>query len=298
MSLHLSVPFRLDVTLCCGQVFLWERRDDWWLGVVGGRVLRVRQRGDVLEFAGADEEFVRRYFGLYDDLDLIGREIGKDKFIKSALHEFCGLRIVRQEPWECLASFICATYKNVAAIQRMLTLLSSQFGECVAFEGEVFHAFPSVERLAAASLEELKDCGLGYRASYLQKTSQMVEADGFNVDEIRKMPYIEAKHVLLKFPGVGPKVADCVLLFSLGKLDAFPVDVRIKRALLKHYAAAFEPKFVDKLTQTGGFSDSDYERLNCFGRTYFGCFAGYAQEYLYHYERCFSGTANLKKKHA
>src|SRR5512136_1205813 len=134
LSLHLSVPFRLDVTLCCGQVFLWERRGDWWLGVVGGRVLRVRQRGDVLEFAGADEEFVRRYFGLYDDLDRIGREIGKDKFIKSALQEFCGLRIVRQEPWECLASFICATYKNVAAIQRMLTLLSSKFGECIEFE--------------------------------------------------------------------------------------------------------------------------------------------------------------------
>ena len=296
MSLQLSVPFRLDVTLCCGQVFLWERRGDWWFGVVGGSVLRVRQCGDVLGFAGANEEFVRRYFGLDDDLNRIAREIGKDQYIKSALHEFWGLRIVRQEPWECFVSFICATYKSVAAIQRMLTQLSLKFGKPVEFEGEVFHAFPSAERLAAASLEELKSCGLGYRASYLQKTSQMVEANGFNVEAMRKMSYAEARDVLLEFPGVGPKVADCVLLFSLGKLEAFPVDVRVKRFLLRHYAPAFEPVFMEKLTQTGGLSDSGYERLNFFGRTYFGRYAGYAQEYLYHYERCFAGTANLKKK--
>jgi len=296
LSLQLSVPFRLDVTLCCGQVFLWERRGDWWFGVVGGSVLRVRQCGDVLGFAGANEEFVRRYFGFDDDLNRIAREIGKDQYIKSALHEFWGLRIVRQEPWECFVSFICATYKSVAAIQRMLTQLSLKFGKPVEFEGEVFHAFPSAERLAAASLEELKSCGLGYRASYLQKTSQMVEANGFNVKAMRKMSYAEARDVLLEFPGVGPKVADCVLLFSLGKLEAFPVDVRVKRFLLRHYAPAFEPVFMEKLTQTGGLSDSGYERLNFFGRTYFGRYAGYAQEYLYHYERCFAGTANLKKK--
>ncbi len=295
MSLQLSVPFRLDVTLCCGQVFLWELRGDWWYGVVGGRVLRVCQRGGVLEFAGANEEFFKRYFGFDDDLDMIAREIGKDKHIKSALHEFWGLRIVRQDPWECLASFICATYKSVAAIQRMLTRLSLKFGEPIEIEGEIFHAFPSAERLAAASVEELKGCGLGYRASYLQKTSQMVEDSSFDVETIRKMPYVEAKRVLLEFPGVGPKVADCVLLFSLSRCEAFPVDVRVKRVLLRHYTAAFEPEFVEKLTN-GGLSDSEYERLNCFGRTYFGRYAGYAQEYLYHYERCFAGTANLKKK--
>ncbi len=296
MSLLLSMPFQLDVTLCCGQVFLWERRGDWWHGVVGGRVFRVRQRGDVLDFAGANEEFVRRYFGFDDDLDVIAHEIGKDKHIKSALHEFWGLRIVRQDPWECLASFICATYKSVAAIQRMLTQLSLKFGEPIEFEGEIFRAFPSAERLAAASLEDLKGCGLGYRASSLQKTSQMVDDSSFDVETIGKMPYVEAKRVLLEFPGVGPKVADCVLLFSLGKLEAFPVDVRVKRALLRQYAAGFEPKFVEKLTKTGGLSDSEYEKLNCFGRTYFGRYAGYAQEYLYHYERCFAGTTSLKKK--
>ncbi len=296
MSLQLSVPFQLDVTLGCGQVFLWELRGDWWYGVVDGRVLRVCQRGDVLEFAGASEEFVRRYFGFDDDLDMIACEIGKDQYINSALHEFWGLRIVRQEPWECLASFICATYKSVVAIQRMLIQLSLKFGEPVEFEGGIFHAFPSPERLGAASLEELKSCGLGYRASYLQKTSQMVEENGLNVETVRKMPYDQAKRILLEFPGVGPKVADCVLLFSLGKCEAFPVDVRVKRVLLRHYATAFEPKFVEKLIKSDGLSDSGYERLNWFGRTYFGRYAGYAQEYLYHYERCSTGTANLKKK--
>jgi N-glycosylase/DNA lyase len=279
------VPFCLDATLCCGQVFRWEKRGGWWLGVVGDRVVKVQQAGDVLDFSGVDEAFVRSYFGLDDDLGRIRREIGRDEYVRAALREFWGLHIVRQEPWECLASFICATYKSVAAICQMLLRLSVRFGEHVVFEGGEFFGFPSAERLARASLEELEVCGLGYRARYVSATAKRV-AGGYDLAALRKMPYEEARKELLEFPGVGLKVADCVLLFSLGRLEAFPVDVWVKRVLLRHYAEHFEEGFVKSLSGQGGLSDSQYERLSGFGRKYFGGFAGYAQEYLYHYERC------------
>ncbi len=283
--MRLGVPFNLDATLCCGQVFRWERRGDWWFGVVGDKVLRAQQTGDILEFSGADEAFVSHYFGLDQDLEQISREIGKDDYVCAALREFWGLRLIRQDPWECLVSFICATYKSVAAIRQMLRRMSEEFGVRLTFEDCGFFVFPSAERLAEASLRELEACGLGYRARYVSETAKRV-AGGFDLEALREMSYAEARRELLGFPGVGLKVADCVLLFSLGKLEAFPVDVWVKRLLLGHYAEHFDEGFVKKLLGQGSPSNSQYERLSGFGRTYFGGFAGYAQEYLYHYERC------------
>ena len=276
----------MDVTLCCGQVFRWDRCGEWWFGVVGEEVVKVRQVGAELEFEGdVDEVFVRRYFSLDHDLELIGREIGKDDHVRTALREFWGLRLIRQEPWECLISFICATYKSVVAIRQMLQRLSAKYGEKLVFDGFDFHAFPTPERLAAASLRDLEGCGLGYRARYVLETARMVCAGECDLEALRNMPYEEARMQLCQFPGVGSKVADCVLLFSLGKLEAFPVDVWVKRILLRYYAGRFDAGFVRKLSSQGSLSNSEYEKLNGFGRAYFGGFAGYAQEYLYHYER-------------
>lgn len=285
MSFQLRVPFNLNATLCCGQVFLWEPHGDWWFGVVGDRVLRLRQRGETLEFAGADLQFVNRYFRFDDDLDAIAREIGKDEHVKAALNEFWGLRLIRQEPWECLISYICATYKSVAAIQLMLQKLSARFGERLRFEGCDFYRFPTARRLALATLIELETCGLGYRAKYVLNASRMVADRSFDVVELRRMSYLEGKQVLMGFPGVGAKVADCVLLFSLEKLEAFPVDVWMKRVLLRHYTSCLDAETVRKFTAQKGLTDSAYKKLNTFAREYFGKFAGYAQEYLYHYER-------------
>ena len=279
------MPFSLDATLCCGQVFRWEKKGEWWYGVVGDRVFKVRQADGALEFGNVDEEFVRRYFSLDHDLQCISREIGKDEHIKAALRQFLGLRIVRQPPWECLVSFICATYKSVAAIRQMLKRLSARFGERRVFDGYDFYTFPVPERLGNAKEKDLRSCGLGYRARYVRETSRMILEGKFDLESLRKLPYVEAKSRLCGLPGVGAKVADCVLLFSLGRLDAFPVDVWVKRILLKYYRDRFPSAFVEKLSERGSLSGGDYERLNGFGRTYFGEFAGYAQEYLYHYER-------------
>jgi N-glycosylase/DNA lyase len=128
------------------------------------------------------------------------------------------------------------------------------------------------------------ECGLGYRAKYVLETSKRISENN-SLERLRKMPYQQAKKELVAFPGVGLKVADCILLFSLGKTEAFPVDVWVKRVILRHYKPHFPEAFVEKISSHNSLSNGEYEKLNEFGRTYFGEYAGYAQEYLYHYER-------------
>jgi N-glycosylase/DNA lyase len=280
-----GVPFNLDVTLCCGQVFRWDRKGDWWYGVAGGRAFKVRQASGELDFANADWKFVENYFGLDDDLQKIGDAVGRDEHIRRALQEFWGMRIIRQEPWECLISYICATYKNIPAIRHMLLKLSRKFGEKTALDGMEFFTFSTPKRLATASANDLLACGLGYRAKYVQETSKRIFENSFELESLRHLPYLQAKKQLCGFAGVGPKVADCVLLFSLGKTEAFPVDRWVERVILNHYVEKLPPELAQKLQRREGLSNSEYARLNAFGREYFGKYAGYAQEYLYHYER-------------
>lgn len=285
LRLDAERPFDLEGSLRCGQVFRWELRREFWYGVVDGRVWKVRQIGDVLEYENAEEKKVQGYFGLKDDLPRILEEIGKDECSRRAVKAFRGLRILRQDPWECLISYICATCKSIPAIKRMLDELSMKFGGKIMFEGQEFYAFPTAEKLAKASMSMLTDCGLGYRAKYLKETAKIVHEKILDFGRLRETDYAEAKKELLNLPGVGPKVADCVLLFSLGKTEAFPVDVWVKRVILRHYAKHFPEKFITRITEEKSPSNSEYSRLSLFGRTYFGKHAGYAQEYLYHYER-------------
>jgi N-glycosylase/DNA lyase len=278
-------PFNLDLTLCCGQAFRWEERDGWWRGVVQENLIKVSQEGKTLRFEGAAKDFLVDYLGLNDDYLGICKEINKDTHIEAAISQFSGLRILRQDPWECLISYICATFKNIASIKRMLLNLSRKFGEEAHSRDERFLMFPSPAKLAKASLSELKKCELGYRARYVSQTSGKIVEEDFDLNKLRNVPYDEAKRVLLEFPGVGQKVADCVLLFGLGKLDAFPVDVWVTRALLRHYSSHFPRGLVRKILDSESLNDSQYRQLNAFGRDYFGRYAGYAQEYLYHFER-------------
>ena len=280
-----GVPFNLDVTLCCGQVFSWDKKGDWWYSVVGDQALKIRQVNGELEFANADEKFIENYFGLDDDLQKIHINIGRDEHIRKALREFWGLRIIRQDPWECLISYICATYKSITAIKNMLLKLSKKFGKKILLDGCDFYTFPTPEKLAKTTESDLMECGLGYRAKYVLATSKRILENDFSLERLKKMQYQQAKKELINFPGVGLKVADCILLFSLARDEAFPVDVWVKRAILKHYAAHFPNSFIEKISTQESFSNAGYEKLNEFGRKYFGEYAGYAQEYLYHYER-------------
>jgi N-glycosylase/DNA lyase len=277
--------FNLDVTLCCGQVFRWEKKGDWWYGIVRDQAFKVRQTRTELEFEGANEALIVHYFGLDDDLQEISEKIGRDEHIRKALREFWGLRIIRQDPWECLISYICATYKNIPAIRHMLLKLSSKFGEKTTLDGVRLFTFPTPEKLAGTTEASLATCGLGYRAKYVQDTSKRIFENNFELESLRQMPYEQAKKQLCRLAGVGPKVADCILLFSLGKTEAFPVDRWVERVILNHYVEKLSPELAQKLKQQGGLTNSEYAKLNVFGREYFGEYAGYAQEYLYHYER-------------
>jgi len=280
-----GVPLNLDVTLCCGQVFRWDKKGDWWYGVAGGKAVKVRQANAELDFVNADPKFVEDYFGLDEDLQKISVAVGRDEHIRKALREFWGLRIIRQDPWECLISYICSTYKNIPAIKHMLLNLSSKFGEKTLLDGMEFFTFPTPEKLADATAKDLLECGLGYRAKYVQDTSKRIFETDFELESLRQLPYTQAKKQLCDFAGVGPKVADCVLLFSLGKTEAFPVDRWVERVILNHYSEKLPPELAQKLQQREGLTNSEYVKLNVFGREYFGEYAGYAQEYLYHYER-------------
>jgi N-glycosylase/DNA lyase len=166
----------------------------------------------------------------------------------------------------------------------MLLKLSKKFGEKTTLDNHDFYTFPTPENLAKATEGDLMACGLGYRAKYVLETSKRISENNI-LESLKTVPYQQAKNELVTFPGVGLKVADCILLFSLGKLEAFPVDVWVKRVILRHYHTHFPDVFISKISRHASLSNAEYERLNEFGRTYFGKYAGYAQEYLYHYER-------------
>ena len=270
--LHLPghTPFDLDCTLSCGQLFRWEKHGDWWEGVVGGNLVQVRQNGSRLEYRGFEETGIRSYFQLDLDLEGVLASIDRDPLIHRAILEHRGLRLVSQDPWECLISYLCAQNANIPRIRKMVADLSAALGKEI---GGSHFTFPSAEILAACTTRDLEICRLGYRAPYLIGAARRVVAHPGWSEYIANLPYPEACRELRAFPGVGPKVADCVLLFGFQKFEAFPVDVWIRRVVRRYYLK-------DACAGSPG-SCREYEFIRRFGQDYFGEYAGYAQEYLF-----------------
>jgi N-glycosylase/DNA lyase len=294
-----KTPFSLDYTLSCGQTFRWEKRGAWWIGVADQTAFKIRQARNSLEFDSSTHtaaDFLWRYFRLDDNLPIVYSKIVKDEYVREAVKRFRGLRLLRQEPWECTVSYLCAQNKNIPAIKQMIFNLCRRFGDPVMFEGEESYKFPEPKALAKASLKELRQCKLGYRAENVLKTAKLVAKGDFDLDALQTMSYASAKEELLTLPGVGPKVADCILLFSLDKLEGFPIDVWMRRIILEYYSKFFNPEFVKKMKAKKGLSPHDYETIYAFGREYFGEYLGYAQEYLYHNKRCQTGLDRISTK--
>jgi N-glycosylase/DNA lyase len=260
-DIHIDEPFHLDHTLGSGQVFRWRNPGNVWEGIVQGEFIRISQ--DTCISCSCDEDFLTTYFRLDDDLDKILSFIDKDKYIHEAITALYGMRLVRQPPWECLISFICSSFNNVPRIKLIVENLSRKFGTRI-LHG---YAFPTAEALASASLKTLRKCGLGYRDKYILETARIV-ASGLDLERLRTKPYEEAKDILLELPGVGHKVADCVCLFSLDKLEAFPCDVNIQNCITRYYGPC--------------------SNIRVFGQQYFGKYAGYANHYLFHYHRLYN----------
>lgn len=272
IELRPDQPFDLDLTLACGQAFRWEKTDGWWQGVAGGRAARIRQDANRLTFEGGDAGFVRDYFQLDQDLNAILSSIDRDPAIGAAVRECRGLRLVRQPPWECLISYICATNTNIPAVKRRAALMAERYGRPVDGPFGRTYAFPEPEALGAVSRADLWDCKLGYRTDYVHEAAGYATEHPDWAERIAALPFEEARETLMRFRGVGPKAADCVLLFAFGFFEAFPVDVWIRRIVRETYLSDLTGK---------NCAPPEYERIRRFSRDYFGEYAGYAQEYLY-----------------
>ena len=276
MLLKPKGPFNLALTLASGQTFRWQRKGDWHYGVVGQNIWKICQAGRALEFHSAPEPedataaLARSYFRLDDDLTAIYRRIGEDRNIQAAIRRYKGLRLLRQDPWECLVSFVISAYSNIRRITGHVERLSAAYGEPVSMDGHRRHTFPSPQRLAEAGEQDLRAMGLGYRAKFLARLAPDILQRELDLTELRARPYAEAKAELLSIYGVGDKVADCVLLFSLDKLEAFPVDVHVRRAVTELYLPG------RRVTDNG---------LRLWAVEHFGPLAGYAEAYLFHRRR-------------
>ncbi len=293
-TVPLGSPFNLEHTLVSGQTFRWAKRGDWWYGVVGGGVLKAKQEGDLLKCESSSDALrapeVSDYFRLEEDLEHVLASISKDATITRAVERFYGLRLIRQDRWECLASFVLATNANIPRIAKMVEAVSRRYGEPFEFEGETYHSFPSPYALARTGAEDLRRCGLGYRAPFLKKVASSVTRGDVDFDAVALLPYEEARGLLLKelfgekvLLGVGPKVADCVLLYSCGKDEAFPIDVWIARAVARSYPRLMTKGLRERLKRDGKarLGAGEYVKLSASLRRYFGRYAGYAQQYLY-----------------
>ena len=266
--------FNLKYTLESGQSFRWNRVDDAYYGVVEGCILKIQQEDDTLIIKSSQKERglatnseLEHYFDLSRDLTSILAEVNVDAYIDRAINRFWGMRLLNQELWETIASFILSQNNNMSRIRGLIRSLSERFGERLTFEGYVDYSFPTPEVLTDAGVDEIFACGTGYRASYLWHAAQNIVNGDLDLDSIKRMSYAEAKIELMKLKGIGEKVADCICLFSLGHLEALPVDVWIKRI--------FEQIYLRKRATP--------REIREFARDYFGEFVGYAQQYLFHY---------------
>lgn len=268
--------YNLAATLSSGQAFRWHQTGDAWEGVIGRRWVRLS--GQVDGIRATVVEPVADWSWLVDYLQLdvpfadVLAAFPNDEPLRRAVEECPGLRLLRQEVWECLASFILSSTKQIIQIRQIVGRLCERFGERVAVPAGVGPAwsFPGAGRLAAVSESDLRKCGMGFRAPYLQETARMVTVGEIKLDELPGLSLDAARAELLRLPGVGRKIADCVLLFAGGQPAAFPVDTWILKTLRQLYFDDLEvpPREVVR-----------------FSETYFGPQAGYAQQYLFHAAR-------------
>jgi N-glycosylase/DNA lyase len=295
---QLAGGFDLQATVESGQTYLWNRADgemyermsahggDHWyetvvppLDPVGNEraVVRVRQTDEHVEWEATTDAvpILTHLLRLDDDLDAILAATPDDDLLARAYDTYRGMRLVRDPPFACLVSFICSAQMRVSRIHGMQQALAREYGDAVEFDGRTYHAFPTPAQLAAATEADLRDLSLGYRAPYVQRTAEMVATGEADPRDAVGLAYEDARESLTRFVGVGDKVADCVLLFSLGYLQAVPLDTWIQTAIADHYPDC----------DRGNYSETSRAIREQFG----GDYAGYAQTYVFYYLRARGG---------
>jgi len=264
------------MTLTSGQAFRWRKEEDGWVGVVHRHWVRLRliAGGIFAETVGPHEDWdwLEHYLQVNVDLQAVLDTFPADEPMRAARTACHGLRLLRQDPWECLASFILSSTKQILQIQQIVSLLCRSYGEEILVPAgqDPVWTFPTAERLADISEAGLRACKMGFRAPFLLAAARRVAEGKLDLQALAELPVEAARAELIDLPGVGPKICNCVLLFAYGRQEAFPVDVWVMKALRQMYF----PRRKRTLRQ-----------LQEFAATHFGPNAGYAQQYLFHYAR-------------
>lgn len=260
----------------CGQCFRWlKEEDDSYTGVVQGKVVNVKKENDLIIFDNTNkEDFDNIWFDYFDlgrDYSEIKNELKvMDEYLEKATEFGKGIRILQQDGWEMLISFIISANNRIPMIQRAINNLSQKYGKFIGeYRGKKYYAFPTPEELSQASVEDIRACQTGFRDKYIKSVVDYVKENNENVLFYRRLNTDECIKELMKFNGVGPKVADCIALFGMQKYDTFPVDVWVKRVMEEFYVE-------DNLS---------LPKIRQFALEKFGDSAGFAQQYLFYYAR-------------
>jgi N-glycosylase/DNA lyase len=293
----------LEISINSGQMFLWKRIDNAWYGIYGEHILKfstyaadplqqnknINNNDRFIEFYSfpAMKGWEQHVFRLDDDIKYILSSFSKDTLVSEAIRRYPGLRLMRQDPYQCMFSFLCASNTNILMIRRMLNSLSRKFGRKIVVDGQEFFTFPTATDLNRATIADLCSCGLGYRSKAVKLLAESISHGNLDVKYLIQASYDDAKTELLKVYGIGNKIADCILLFSLEKLEAFPIDVWITRALSHHYnwLLSYYKKEKENSNRNKKINYDQYITFSETIRKYFGKYSGYAQQYLFYHMR-------------
>ncbi len=261
-------------TFLCGQCFRWEQEDDGsFTGVAQGKVINIKTEGTTARISNCNEEdfinFWRRYLGLDTDYGAIKAALSGDEHLVRAMDFGWGIRLLNQEPFECLISFVISTQNQIPRIKKIIKKMCELFGDKISFDGKDYYTFPDCHTLAGLTEADLAPLNAGYRTAYILDAAEKVASGDIDLDKICALPTEEAKAELMKIKGVGPKVADCTMLFSLQKGDSFPVDVWVQRIVRELYLG----------------EGASLKQISQFAKERFGDNSGIAQQYLFYYAR-------------
>ena len=274
----------IDITssINSGQVFLWKRFDDIWYGTHGSDILKVYNTGKntrndigkniVKSFSGKHYDLFRQR----DDIKSIIRHITTDATVSTAVSMYPGLRILEQDPFQCLISFISSSNSSIQKIQSCLMNLVGKFGETIEFDGHEFGLFPEPDKIATLSIQQIRECGFGYRSRFVLNAAQHITDGSIDLIDLRKQDYATTRDTICSIQGVGEKIADCVMLFALDKLEAFPIDRWMLRALERDYNITCNTKTI---------TPRQYRTMHNTLVDKFGVYCGYVQQFLFKRER-------------
>lgn len=266
--------FELPHIFDCGQCFRWNREENGnYIGIAFDKVIEVEKReNDVIIYNTNEEEFKEiwcEYFDLYRDYSTIKDILKKDPLLKKSVEFGNGIRLLKQDPFELVISFIISANNRIPMIKKAILNISKMWGNKLEYKGKTYYSFPNLQQLKDCTIEQLSECGVGFRAKYIYKTIQDIIEGTIDLAYIKSLNDDECHKELQKISGVGPKVADCIMLFSMDKYTAFPVDVWVKRAMQHFYLAP----------------DVSLKKIRDFAREKFDPFCGFAQQYLFYYAR-------------